>query len=378
MRWLPAGPAPGRLTWRQFAAPRPIIAPPVADRDPIADLILRSRAEHVTRDESMRIPAVRRAVHVIAGTISTFQLQAWNQATDAVVSPAPAWLAQPDPKRTLQTSLHALIEDLIWSDRSYWRVTRDITGAAKFFTRVRPDRVLELPNPNDVDLPGARLLDGSPAPELIHFDGAGLGGIEKFGAPLLDLYVTLQESAGNYADSPSPKGILRNAGEDLDNDEIQSLLDGWEIARAQRSVGYMNDVLTYEVPQSWSAEQLQLTASREYAALEVARLFGLPARAINAASNDNLTYSNDTMARRDLLEALRPWMTVPEQTLSLDDRTGVPAGLVLPRGVVARFNATAYTRDDPTTRMGYWATALDKGILTIEEVRRQEPLAWTS
>ena len=367
-----------RAEREQFAPGKPMIAPRPQAVDPIADLILRSRAERITRDEAMRIPAVRRAVHVIAGTISTFDLKAWLTQAATMAPTQPAWLTQPDPKRTAQTVLHALIEDLIWSDRAYWRVERDLAGAPKYFYRVRPDRVLELPNPNDVDLPGGRLLDGKPAPEMIMFDGAGIGGLERFGAPLLDIYQQLQQSAVTYADSPSPKGILHNAGEDLDDAEIEALLAGWEVARRLRSVGYMNDVLTYETPNAWSAKELQLVEAREYSALEVARLFALPARAINAASNDSMTYSNDPAARRDLLESMIPCMTIVEHTLILNERSGVAAGLVLPRGTEARFDADAYTRDDPTTRMAYWAVALDKSILTLDEVRRQEPLAWNA
>lgn len=88
-----------------------------------------------------------------------------------------------------------------------------------------------------------------------------------------------------------------------------------------------------------------------------------------------MTYANVTEARRDLVEALRPWMSVVEETISLDDRSSRPRGVILPAGIVARFDVSAYTRDDPQTRMTTWGTALTNGVLTLDEVRANEPLA---
>ena len=360
----------------EFAA-RPVAVPgPVsAARDPITSAIMRTQVETISRDEAMHIPAVRNAVHVIAGTISTFTMSAWKGTTRLPDGTIP-WLGQPDPARTLNSSLRRVVEDLIWYDRAYWKVTRDISGAVVYLTRIRPDRVVHVHDPNDVDAPGDRLLDGNRTAQLLEFDGAGLGGLRHFGADLLDLYVRLQTAAGLYADAPHPKAILKNSGEDLDDAEIESLLAAWEAARATRSTGYLNDVMDYQTF-GWNSQELQLVEAREQAALEVARLFGLPASAINATTNSSLTYATVADNHRATLASLRPWMTVIEQTLSLDDRRGVTSGLVTPRGISVTFDADAYTRDDPSTRMNTWAVALTNSILTLDEVRAQEPLAWT-
>ena len=173
-----------------------------------------------------------------------------------------------------------------------------------------------------------------------------------------------------------PKAILKNSGDDLDDAEINELLDSWERARATRSTGYLNDVMAYET-YGWNSQEMQLVEAREQAALEVARLFGLPASAINATTNSSLTYATVADNNRQTLASLRPWMTVIEQTLSIDDRRGITAGRVTPRGISVSFDADAYTRDDPQTRMNTWAVALTNQILTLDEVRAQEPLAWS-
>lgn len=346
--------------------------------DALTAAIARQRLAKITREEGMRIPAMRRGVHVIAGTISTFALAMWTGPVRVPAAQTPAWLGQPDPDATLQTWLRRIVEDLIWHDKSYARVTRDVGGNVKYVRRISPSRIVETHNPSDVDELGGILLDGTRVANtasIVRFDGAGLGGIEAFGADILDLYLALQLAAGNYADAPHPKGVLKNTGADLDDDEIDALLDRWEESRRNRSVGYLNGVLDYQA-QGWNARELQLVEAREHAALEVARMLGLPSRTLNAATNDAMTYSNDTAARRDTLEALRPWMSVIEQTLGMDDRTGVLSGRLTPRGVSVRFDADAYTRDDPETRMRIWQAGLAMKLWTVEDIKRQEPLAW--
>src|SRR4029077_12027794 len=158
------------------------------------------------------------------------------------------------------------------------------------------------------------------------------------------------------------------------NEEIQALLDDWETARQTRSVGYLNDVVDYQTF-GWNAAELQLSEASEYAALDVARIFGLPARAVDATTGDSMTYANVVESRRDTLDALRPWMAPVEQTLSLTARASRPQGLVVPYGIRVRLDIDDYVRDTPATRMDTWDKALSPGVLPLAEVRSAEPLA---
>jgi HK97 family phage portal protein len=331
---------------------------------------------------ALSIPAVRKARHVICGTPSTFALGAWQGDTRLdPLDPRASWLRQPDPRRTLQWLLFKTLDDALWHDRCLWKITdRTVTKQAVRFQRVHPSRVDVVPDPHDEDIVDTWVIDGTSYTDeevrrsYVVFDFAGLGGMRRYGASLLELYADLQAAAGNYARAPHPKAILKNHGPDLTDDEIDTLLDEWEAARATRSVGYLNDAMDYET-NGWNAEELQLVQSREHAALEVARLFGLPAKALDAKSGDSMTYGNVVQWRRDLIESIRPWMAVIEQTLSMDERTATPRGLVLPYGVTARYDVDAYTRDDPQTRMATWESALRSGALTLPEIRSAEPLA---
>ena len=270
------------------------------------------------------------------------------------------------------------IQDVIWRDRSVWRITdrtvSNLLHAA--IERIHPSRIDTISDPRDDELVNTWLIDGTPANphNLIVFDGAGMGGLQRYGFELLTLYGELQAAAGRYAKAPHPHAILKNHGADLNNDEITALLDEWEKARYTRSVGYLNDVVDYET-HGWNARELQLTEAREHAAVEVARLFGLPAKSLDAKTGDSMTYGNVVEWRRAEVDAIRPWMEVFEQTVSMNSRSGRTAGVVVPRGIHILLDVADYLREPIETRMTTWATALAAQILTLDEVRSHEPLA---
>lgn len=363
---------PGQLA--AFAAPVGEPAPRPAASDQLAEMVARSKLGRIARTEAMQIPSVRRAVHTIAGTLATFTLSQWTGGRRTPVGPA--WLGQPEPGRPLYATLKRTVDDLIWHDRAYWRPCdwyvsaqpRDKWRPARF-GYVSAERVTPLHDLDNLDAPPvAHLVDGDRVENLVCFDGAGLGGLRFAGWTMLDLYARLFDAADNYARSPLPSVALHNTGPDLDPDEINDLLLAWETARANRSTAYLNAVVTAE-KMSWSARELQLVEAREHAALETARLFGLPAFALDAAPTGgaSLTYGNRVDNRRELLEALRPWITVIDQTLSMD--------AVTVRGTRIGLDVDAYTRDDPQTRMATWATGIAAGIITVPEARAAEPLA---
>jgi hypothetical protein len=341
------------------------------------------RAQSVARTAAMRIPAMRRARAALL-TPATFGLRAWsNGELLAEADPRCAWLRQPEPNRTPFNTWALVIDDGLWHDKAVIRATNNIGGITSYIERIHPQRWSYTNAPNDPDTVESWTVDGRQYTPgqfalagFVAFDFAGLGGLRLFGYELLSLYGDLQAAAGRYARAPHPHAILKNvSGDQLSDDEITQLLDDWDWARENRGTGYV-DGLEYS-PVGYSARELQLTEAREHAALEVARLLQLPAFAVDAKGGDSMTYANIVDRRRDLVESLRPWTTVRDQTLSMDTRLDgqPPRGLLLPRGVIAATDAAEYLREDASTRMGVWQQGLTAGIFELADVIAQEPLA---
>lgn len=363
-----------------LSAPVPEPSPLTSDATtPNASLY---RATSVARNVALRIPAMRSARAAILKP-ATFGLTAWaNGEQLSEYDVRCSWLRQPEPNRPRFNTLALLLDDGIWFDKAVVRAERTVYGTTAYVERIHPQRWQAINAPNDPDTVAAWYVDGrtySPAEfaaaGFVAFDFAGLGGLRMFGYELLELYGDLQRAAGRYARAPHPHAILRNvSGDELTEDEITALLDDWDWARENRGAGYL-DGLEYQAI-GYSAKELQLTEAREHAALEVARLLALPAFAIDAKGGDAMTYANIVDRRRDLVEALRPWLVVLTQTMSMDTRVGgVPRGLLLPRGVTVEVDASDYLREDAAKRMGVWQQGLDLELFDLDDVKRMEPLA---
>jgi len=111
-----------------------------------------------------------------------------------------------------------------------------------------------------------------------------------------------------------------------------------------------------------NARESQLIEARQYSLTEIANMIGLPAYYLGAP-NSSRTYSNVSEENLQLVRwSLLPWISRIEQKLTD----------YIPRGQVAKFNVDALLRPDTKTRYEAHAIALDKGFLTINEVRELE------
>ena len=91
-------------------------------------------------------------------------------------------------------------------------------------------------------------------------------------------------------------------------------------------------------------------------------MIGLPAYYLGAP-NSSRTYSNVSEENLQLVRwSLMPWISRIEQKLTD----------YIPRGQFAKFNVDALLRPDTKTRYEAHAIAIDKGFLTVNEVRELE------
>ena len=344
----------------------------------ILSILTRSQTGNITRRLGMTIPAMRKGHAVITKQPGTWPMRAWKGEALALVQPA--WLSNPDPRTTFTDLISSTLDDAIWHDRAYWRVTR--RGADGFplaFARVPAADVQDdssgiaingkTPREAFPEDPGPVVLaDGRVLESFIPFRWNGLGGMLGAGSVVVDLALSLLSAASNYANSPVPSTTLVDEGTvKLSDTEIDDLLTSWETKRQTRGTAYVHRVKP--VHNGWSARELQLVEGREHSALEVARALALPAFAVDAANGASLEYTTTVENRRELVEALRLWTAPLEQTLSLHGTA---------RGIDLRFDVTSYLRDDALKRMQVWAAGIAAGVVTVDEARAQEPLAITS
>jgi HK97 family phage portal protein len=326
---------------------------------------------YTSYEDAMQVPACARARNIIAGTIGTLGVNAYNKVTGAKIE-GRSILEQPDP--AIPTGIvHAwTASDILFHGVSYWQVLEASVDDARPLRarRIEPQRVsfnTDYPNNNVIS---GFWVDGSPVPmqgvgSLIMFNGMDNGVLVR-GGRAIRTALELEKAAARMADEPVPTMVIKNTGVDLPPEQVSGLLSAWRAARQQRATAYLSGPLDVQAF-GFDASQMQLVEARQFTASEIARLVGIPAWFLNAESA-SMTYSNSITERRNLVEfSLRPIMACIEQRLSMDDIT--------PRGQVVRFDLDDYLRGNPQEQVEVIGKMLELGLIDIDEAREEMDLA---
>ncbi len=189
----------------------------------------------------------------------------------------------------------------------------------------------------------------------------------------LSLSSRLQESARQYFTHGSrPSGILTAQGASS-VDALQSISSQWSATHAGVENMHRVAVVSGEVsftPLGFSADDSQFLQQRELSAREVARIFRVPAWAIDAPTGDSLTYANVTEQNRALVtHSLRPWIVRIERALSNDHD-------LCPGSTYVQFDLDGLLRADGATRSEVYTRALnpETGWMRRDEIRELEDL----
>lgn len=312
------------------------------------------------------VPAVRRGLSVISGSVASMPL---TRRRGLELLPAGTLLEQPEINRPYVNTMINTVEDLACGQFAWWLVVeREFTGFPSRVVRLEPEYVqVETEPGTDEVVRTFATYRGSPVKveDLIRFEGPDEG-LLVFGADTIATALSLEASARRYSEPEVPTGVIESESEyQMEQDEIDKFLLGWEQARRARNTAFLQNA-KYN-PVFSTPEQMQMVQSREENALQVSRHLNLPPRYVSTASGDSQTYTNVTAERRELVElSLQPYMSAIEQRLSMSDRNGSP------RGQVVRFDVDAFLRPTPQERADIYQKLVPLGVTTVNEARENE------
>ena len=316
-------------------------------------------APRVSRAEAIQVPAVKRARDLICPTIGGMPLNVYDTQRVELVSDL---LSQPERHCARAISITQLVEDMLFEQVAWWRVTeRGFDNYPRFVKRVSPDRV-------KVDeVKGEVRVDGKVVPDkdLIRFDSPN-DALLVAGARAIRTLLRLDAAAANAADGIPPMDWFTPAGdsEPVEDDEVEEILGDWATARRSRRTAWIPTAVDYHQGANFSPEQLQLIETRQHAVLEVARAAGVDAEELSVSTTSR-TYANTFDRRKQFVDfTLGAYLTAVEQRLSLGD--------VTKRGYYVRFDLDAFYRSDAMSRYQAYAAGLQVGALDQSEIRPME------
>jgi HK97 family phage portal protein len=321
----------------------------------------------------MRLSAVWGCVRLLADVVSELPVHVFAKGTRREVEPPrvlvtpaantdlPDWLWQHMISYLLRGNVFGLVVDRVGLGRPNQielinpdRITPQVDGETVIWRldgrEIDPD---ELWHRRAYPVPG-QVLGLSPIAHAAQSIGLGLAA-ERFGAEF-------------YRDGATPSGVL-TTDQRINVEQAEELSDSWhDASRGRRRTAVLGGGAKWNAV-SVAPEEAQYLDALKFNVTQVCRVFGVPPELVASEAGGSLTYANVEQRDLSLLKyAVQPWLGRLERAMNT----------LVSRGQYVKFNAAGLLRTDLKSRYESYAIGLDKGFLTIDEVRDledREPLS---
>lgn len=336
----------------------------------------------VGTDQAMRVSAVFSCVRILADTVASLPLVLYRRRPDgsrerATDHPLYALLHdQPNPIMSAFEMRWAMMAHLATRGNAYCEIQRDGTGRIIALWPLLPDHVsVELRDDTLVyryQPPGraAVLMPMSAVWHIRVFSPDGIVGMSPlaYARRAIELALATEEFGLKFfLRGANPRLVLKHPGR-LSAEAAQRLRESWETAYSGLSsahrVAILEEGMSIErltIP----PEEAQFLQTRRMQIAEIARIYRIPPHMLGEL--DRATHSNIEHQQIEFLtQSLRPWLVAIEQAVQR---------LLLPeeRGqYYAEHLVDGLLRGDIGARYRAYATALQWGFMSVNEVRRLE------
>lgn len=329
------------------------------------------------------LPAMARCRALIADAIAGVP---WEVYRGREKLTTPAWISDPQGLEGDQR-IGTSVRDVVLSSVEFWSsfiVSAIELGEGIVYCPrtndvgevVRPwGPPMYVLNPNDVEVEnGGWVVNDVPisADEILCVRNRvwpgkyrGVGVWEQFRAQL-GLGTSIREYASNMLGRGIPAGYLKVNSPDLSQEEAELLKQRWMKAHggSTRRIAVLNATTEFH-PLQLDPQALQLSELMRLSAWEITLIYGIPPYKLGLDMGASNTYANIESASIDYVQdALLPWARRIEDAFDA----------ILPYGTTLSINLDGLRRADTKTRYDAYAVGLDKGFLTIDEVRARENL----
>jgi len=335
----------------------------------------------VSESSSLGMPAVWRAVNLIAGTCASLPLHAYQQSDDTRVKAtsnqsAARLLANPHPDLTPYELWEIAYSHLLLWGNAYFQKLRNPLGVITELWPIHPSRV-RVGRANDMTK--VYVLDGkeeNPRTDesVLHIPGFGYDGVcgvspihlarEGIGLAM----AAEQYGAKLFGSGSMMSGILTTPNK-LTRDQATSLKEQWKAKNAglanAHEVAVLDNGASFQ-QMSIPPQDAQFVESRRFQISEVARIFGIPPHMLmDAEKSTSWGTGIEQQGIGFVVYTLRPWLTRVEQRMTR---------LLTPGTVYAKYSVEGLLRGDTAARYASYSTARQWGWMSVNEIRKLEDL----
>ena len=331
-----------------------------------------SGAPMMDRYTALQVPSVARCRNLIAGVISSIDLELYNKKTGKELE-SPLWLEQPDMRMPRSVMIAMTVDSLLFFAQAFWRCTSLYAddGRPSGFEWIANNRVTTTTNRDGTEVESYS-VNGVVTPmagigSLVTFQSL-LPGVLETGSRTIQSALDVQKAASVAAATPMATGFIKNSGADLPEAQVSGILAAWKAARASRSTAYLTSTLDYQTV-GFSPKDMLYTEASQYLATEISRLMNVPSYLISADMNNSMTYQNILDGRKEFVAySLQPFISAIENRLSMDDITR--------HGNIVRFAIDeTFLRADTAARLDAIEKMLSLGLIDLEQAQSMEQLS---
>jgi HK97 family phage portal protein len=340
--------------------------------------IVNPSGVNINQNTAFEVVAFWSAVSLISDTIATLPVDSFirQDGNRRPYRPRPAWVDQPDVDMTRQAHYQQVLVSLLVNGNSYTRVFRNGNGdivnlvcldpqtvqvsrsalGRKIFTIDSEDKALtseDIVHITDLIQPGSL---------------TGLSRVERL-KEALGLSSAMQSFAARFfGTGATTQGIIEFPG-NLTPEQAKQLRDGFDSAhrgfRRAHKTGVLSGGATYKqttVPN----DAAQFLESRRFSVEEIARAFNIPLSMMGVPGAQSYA-STEQNAIQFVTHTLRPYIEKLEWAYSR----------LLPVEAFLAFNTNGLLRGDFNSRISAYATGLQSGFMSVNDVRRLEDMSPT-
>ena len=337
----------------------------------------RDEAGYVTTERALTLSTVFRAVQIHTTAVS--QLSMRVERGGETVTPTPAIVAEPSVAMSRSDFLEQVVACLYLDGNAFLKLTRSALGLVIDIEVLDPRQVYVR---KDSDTQRVTFAYGKRTDyttrEISHikflnipgFD-RGLGPIQAARAEIAGALDARDYGSSWFTESGMPSGLL-TTDDALTSDEAELYRRTWDglDENGEKKAGtsahrtrVLGKGLNY-VPMLLKPSDVQFLESQQFSTTQIARLFGIPASLMLAATEGNSqTYSN---VEQDWIAYVRFSLMNPLRKIE------EAFSRLLVRGQTARFTIESLLRTDTKTRYEGHKIALD--WMTDDEIRAIEGL----
>ena len=344
--------------------------------------------KHVNERSAMQMTAVYACVRILSESIASLPVHLYQNETEgskvrAVKHPLYRILHdEPNPEMTSFVFRETLMTHLLLWGNAYAQIIRNGKGEVIGLYPLMPNRmtvdrdvfgrICYCYQMQDSDAHTGKTGNVTLKPsDVLHIPGLGFDGLVGY-SPIamaknaIGLSIATEEyGARFFANGATPGGILEFPGTVKNPESIRESWNKGFSGNNAHKVAILEEGMKY-TPISISPEQAQFLETRKFQIDEIARIFRVPPHMVGDLEKSS--FSNIEQQSLEFVKyTLEPWIIRWEQSLNraLLSETEKSDYFV-------KFNVDGLLRGDYQSRMNGYATGIQNGFLSPNDVRRLE------